>query len=61
MQPKEAATAPDTKAEAREVVEEIKPDTEVVLEEETSEPVNELGEEEAAAEETPAAEAESKE
>jgi large subunit ribosomal protein L17 len=58
---KEAATAPDTKAEAREVVEEIKPDTEVVLEEETSEPVNELGEEEAAAEETPAAEAESKE
>ena len=59
---KEAATAPDTKAEAREVVEEIKPDTEVVLVEEASEPVNELAEEEeAAAEETPAAEAESKE
>ncbi len=46
---KEAATAPDTKAEAREVVEEIKPDTEVVLEEESSEPVNDLAEEEEAA------------
>ena len=39
-----------TKAEEPNIVEEIEPDTEVVLEEETSEPVNELGEEEATSE-----------
>lgn len=47
---KESAEAAPATSEAAEVKEVIKPDTEVVVEEETSEPVNELGEEEATSE-----------
>jgi predicted DNA-binding transcriptional regulator AlpA len=46
---KESAAAAPVQSEAVEVAEEIKPDTEEVLVEESTEPVNELGEEEAAA------------